>query len=84
MEMSDQLHAHTALPPAKRNPDNRFAPQKEILITTTAGSLFHDTYLYYIYCTSKGVLNNNFYRGGRGFDIRPVYVAFVDDKVPLG
>ena len=42
------------------------APQKEILITTTAGSLFHGTYLYYIYCTSKGVLNDNFHRGGPG------------------
>jgi len=28
--------------------------------------LFHNTYLYYIYCTSKGVLNNNFHRGGTG------------------
>jgi hypothetical protein len=34
MEMSDQLHAHTALP-----------QEKEILITTTAGRLFHGTYL---------------------------------------
>jgi hypothetical protein len=44
MKMSDHSHAHTALP-----------PEKEILTTVIAGSLFHGTYLCYKYGTGKGV-----------------------------